>query len=70
MVIAPANTGKESSSKNAVIKIAQANRGNLWKARFFVLIFVIVHMKFIAPRIDEAPERCRLKIAKSTEPPE
>jgi len=27
-------------------------------------------MKLIAPRIDEAPEICRLKIARSTEGPE
>jgi len=27
-------------------------------------------MKFIAPNNDEAPAKCKLKIAKSTEPPE
>jgi len=27
-------------------------------------------MKFIAPKIEEIPARCRLKIAKSTEAPE
>lgn len=27
-------------------------------------------MKFIAPKIEEIPARCKLKIAKSTEPPE
>jgi hypothetical protein len=31
---------------------------------------VIVQIKFIAPKIDAAPDRCRLKIAKSTAPPE
>jgi hypothetical protein len=30
----------------------------------------IVAMKLIAPIIDEAPARCRLKIARSTEGPE
>jgi hypothetical protein len=30
----------------------------------------MVTMKFIAPRIEEAPERCRLKMARSTEGPE
>jgi hypothetical protein len=30
----------------------------------------IVHIKFIAPAIDDAPARCKLKIAKSTEAPE
>jgi len=27
-------------------------------------------MKLIAPKIEEAPDKCRLKIAKSTEGPE
>jgi hypothetical protein len=27
-------------------------------------------MKLIAPNIEDAPDKCRLKIAKSTEPPE
>jgi hypothetical protein len=30
----------------------------------------IVTIKLIAPIIEEAPERCRLKIARSTEGPE
>jgi hypothetical protein len=30
----------------------------------------MVVMKLIAPSIDEIPARCRLKIARSTEPPE
>lgn len=30
----------------------------------------MVQIKFIAPKIEEAPERCKLKIAKSTDPPE
>jgi len=34
------------------------------------LILKTVVIKLIAPKIDAAPERCRLKIAKSTEPPE
>jgi hypothetical protein len=33
-------------------------------------MFSIVVMKFIAPRIDEIPAKCRLKMAKSIEPPE
>jgi hypothetical protein len=28
------------------------------------------HIKFIAPNIDDTPAKCKLKIAKSTEPPE
>jgi hypothetical protein len=34
------------------------------------LIFKIVVIKFIAPSIDEAPDKCKLKIAKSTAGPE
>ena len=33
-------------------------------------MFKIVVMKLIAPRIDAAPAKCKLKIAKSTEGPE
>jgi len=33
-------------------------------------IFKIVVIKLIAPNIEEIPARCRLKIAKSTDPPE
>jgi hypothetical protein len=33
-------------------------------------MLTIVVMKFIAPKIDDAPARCKLKIAKSIEPPE
>jgi len=35
-----------------------------------VRIFKIVVIKLIAPKIEEAPAMCKLKIAKSTEPPE
>ena len=34
------------------------------------LIFKIVTIKLIAPKIEEAPAKCKLKIAKSTEGPE
>jgi len=30
----------------------------------------MVVIKLIAPKIEEAPAKCKLKIAKSTEPPE
>jgi hypothetical protein len=36
----------------------------------FTLIFKIVHIKLIAPKIEAAPDRCKLKIARSTEAPE
>ena len=33
-------------------------------------MFVIVTIKFIAPAIDEAPDKCKLNIARSTDGPE
>jgi len=38
--------------------------------KLFVRITVIVEIKFIAPAIDETPAKCKLKILKSTAPPE
>jgi len=70
IVIAPAKTGKDKSNKKAVIKIAQTNNGKLWNDKLFTRMLKIVQIKLIAPKIDDAPERCKLKIAKSTDPPE
>lgn len=36
----------------------------------FVLMLRTVAIKFIAPINEEAPDKCKLKIAKSTDPPE
>jgi hypothetical protein len=33
-------------------------------------MLITVVIKFIAPKIDEIPAKCKLKIAKSTDPPE
>ena len=33
-------------------------------------MFIAVHIKLIAPNKEETPAKCKLKIAKSTEPPE
>jgi hypothetical protein len=68
--IIPANTGKDSSNNIAVTNIAQTNKGNLCKVIPFALIFKIVVIKFIAPKIEEIPDKCRLNIARSTEAPE
>jgi hypothetical protein len=58
----PASTGNDKSNRKAVIKIDHANRGILWNGKLFALIFVIVQIKFIAPKIDAAPDKCKLKI--------
>ena len=65
MVIAPARTGKDNNNKNAVTKIDHANNGILCNVIPGVLIFKIVVIKLTAPRIEEAPAKCKLKIAKS-----
>ena len=70
LVIAPARTGRDRSSRKAVISTAQTKRGSLCINIPGARILKIVTMKLIAPRIDEAPEICRLKIARSTEGPE
>lgn len=54
----------------AVINTAHTNRGILCIVIPGVLMFRIVVIKFMAPRIDDIPARCKLKIAKSIEPPE
>lgn len=63
MVIAPAKTGKERSSKIAVIKTAQANSGVRSKNIPSVRIFPRVLIKLTAPKIEETPARCKEKIA-------
>jgi hypothetical protein len=70
MVIAPARTGKDNSSNTAVISTDHTNSGIESKLLVEERMFMIVVIKLIAPRMDEAPAKCNLKIAKSTEIPE
>jgi len=70
IVIAPANTGNDNINKKAVIKIAHTNRGNRCIVIPGALMLKIVVIKLTVPKIEETPARCKLKIAKSTEPPE
>ncbi len=69
IVIAPANTGKESKSKIAVIKTDQANKGILSNPSPNTRRFNNVLMKLAAPNNEETPAKCKEKIAKSTEAP-
>lgn len=69
IVIAPANTGSESSSKIAVKNTDHTNNGVRSQDIPAVRMLIIVVIKFTAPRIDEAPARCSLKMDKSTEAP-
>jgi hypothetical protein len=66
IVIPPANTGNDKSNNTAVIKTAQANNGKLSQVIPGLRILIIVVIKLIAPKSEEAPAICKLKIAKST----
>jgi len=70
MVMAPARTGRERRRSTAVIRTDQTNKGMESKDIEADRIFIIVVIKLIAPRMEDAPARCNLKIAKSTEIPE
>jgi len=70
IVIAPARTGKDKSKSTAVIKTDQTKRGILSNLTQEERMLITVVIKLIAPRIEDAPARCKLKIAKSTETPE
>jgi hypothetical protein len=58
IVIAPARTGSERSSRKAVINTAQTNNGVLFAVIPGALIFVIVTIKLMAPSIEETPAKC------------
>jgi hypothetical protein len=66
----PAKTGTAKSKINAVTKIDHTNKGILYILCPGLRIFIIVEIKFTAPRIEEAPAKCKLNIARSTAPPE
>lgn len=70
MVIAPANTGRERRRRRAVIPTDQTKRGTRSRDMSEERILIIVVMKLMAPRIDEAPAKCREKMVKSTLAPE
>ena len=70
IVIAPANTGKERSSKTTVIKTDHANKGMRSNCIPNLRTFIKVLIKFTAPNNEDTPARCNEKIAKSTEGPE
>lgn len=67
MVIAPAKTGKDKSSRIVVIKMDQTNKGTWFMLIEYGRILIIVQIKLILPMIEEIPAIWRLKIARSTE---
>lgn len=69
IVIAPARTGRDSSNRTTVITTAHTKRGIRSNRIPCHRILITVVMKFTAPRIEDAPARCREKIARSTDGP-
>ncbi len=69
MVMAPASTGSDNSSRNTVTSCDHTNSGILCSVMPGARMLKMVVMKLMAPRIDEAPARCSERIAKSTAGP-
>lgn len=57
IVIAPASTGRDRRRRTTVMATAQTNNGIRSNRRPFHRILIIVVMKLIAPRIDDAPAK-------------
>jgi len=68
-VIAPANTGRDNSSKIAVINTDHPKSEIFSKPILNKRKFNKVVIKFTAPSREEIPAKCNEKIAKSTEAP-
>tara|TARA_B110001454_G_C12669165_1_gene412946 strand:+ start:35 stop:274 length:240 start_codon:yes stop_codon:yes gene_type:complete len=69
IVIAPANTGKDSNKRMAVTNTDHANKGIWSRSIPNTRKLPNVLIKFTAPKIDLTPAKCKEKIAKSTDPP-
>lgn len=70
IVIAPASTGRESSRRKAVIRTDHTKRGMRCRISPGPRMLKTVTIKLIAPRIEDAPDKCKEKMARSTAPPE
>lgn len=69
IVIAPASTGRARSNRSTVMPTDQINKGTRSSCMPTERMFIIVVIKFRAPRIEDTPAKCREKIAKSTDGP-
>ena len=69
IVIPAASAGKATTSSTEVIRTLHANRGTRNMVIPCGRMFTIVTIIFIAPMIEEAPARCILRIARSTDAP-
>ncbi len=57
IVIAPANTGKDKTSKKVVSKTLQINKGRRSKEVKELRMLIIVEIKLMDPKIDLAPAK-------------
>lgn len=69
MVIAPASTGNDNNRRITVISTAHTKRGIRPNRKPLHRILMTVVIKLMAPKIDEAPAKCKEKIARSTDGP-
>ena len=67
--MAPARTGRDKSNKIAVINTDQTNKGTRSITIPSVRMFIVVVIKFKEARMEDAPAKCREKIARSTDGP-
>jgi hypothetical protein len=70
IVIPAANTGNDNNNNIAVMNTDHTNKGNLCILNPGALILIIVVIKLLELNIEDAPAKCKLNIAKSTDPPE
>lgn len=68
--MAPARTGSDKRRRITVMVTAHTNRGMRSNCIPCHRILITVVIKLMAPKIEEAPAKCREKIARSTEGPE
>jgi hypothetical protein len=68
--MAPASTGRANRRRTAVMRTDHTNRGIESSLMVEDRIFRMVVMKLMAPRMEDAPAKWSLKMAKSTEKPE
>lgn len=69
IVIPAASAGRATTNNTDVIRTLHTNNGMRNSVIPAGRIFIIVTIMLIAPMIEEAPARCILNIARSTEAP-
>ena len=65
----PAKTGRLRTNNQAVIKIAQTNKGKFSNVQPGQRLFITVVIILIEPNIELSPAICKLRIDKSTAGP-